>query len=133
MEDNGIDVVLPVPLFVAPNLQENYLSRHANKPWNDMLQILAELYPEDLNSAKEYFNQGIYSPCNMIIAQKEIFDAFCEWLFPILFKVADLNGMLEEKYQNRYPGFLSERLMSYYFDKHKDELNVVYADKNFLL
>lgn len=132
METNGIDVILPVPLFVAPNLQENYLSRHANKPWHDMLQILAELYPEDFNSAQEYFVQGLYSPCNMIIARKEIFDVFCEWLFPILFKVVEMNGELEDRYQNRYPGFLSERLMSYYFDRHKDEFNVVYADKNFL-
>ena len=132
METNGIDVILPVPLFVAPNLRENYLSRHANKPWNDMLQILAELYPEDLNPTQEYFNQGLYSPCNMIIARKEIFDVFCEWLFPILFKVVEMNGELEDRYQNRYPGFLSERLMSYYFDRHKDEFNVVYADKNFL-
>lgn len=132
MVANGIDVILPVPLFVAPNLQENYLSRHANKPWNDMLQMLAELYPEDLNPAQEYFNQGLYSPCNMLIARKEIFDDFCEWLFPILFKVVEMNGELEDRYQNRYPGFLSERLMSYYFDRHKDEFNVVYADKNFL-
>lgn len=132
MGANGIDVILPVPLFVAPNLQDNYLSRHADKPWNDMLQILAELYPEDLNPAQEYFNQGLYSPCNMLIARKEIFNAFCEWLFPILFKVADMNGELEDRYQNRYPGFLSERLMSYYFDRHKDKFNIVYADKNFL-
>ena len=62
----------------------------------------------------------------------KIFDKFCNWLFPILFEIVELNGSLEDRYQNRYPGFLSERLMSYYFDKHKNEYNIVYADKTFL-
>lgn len=132
MEQNKIDVILPVPLYVAPNLQENYLSRHTNKPWNDMLKVLSSLYSDDTLSSQEYFRQGLYSPCNMIIARKDIFDKFCNWLFPILFEIVELNGSLEDRYQNRYPGFLSERLMSYYFDKHKNEYNIVYADKTFL-
>ncbi len=132
MEQNKIDVILPVPLYVAPNLEENYLSRHASKPWNDMLSVLANLYPADILSAQEYFQQGLYSPCNMIIARKDVFDKFCNWLFPMLFETVKLNGSLEDRYQNRYPGFLSERLMSYYFDKHKNEYNIVYADKTFL-
>ncbi len=132
INQNKIDVILPVPLYVAPNLQENYLSRHANKPWNDMLKVLSSLYPDDTLSSQEYFKQGLYSPCNMIIARKDVFDKFCNWLFPMLFEIVRLNGTLEDRYQNRYPGFLSERLMSYYFDKHKDEYNIVYVDKTFL-
>lgn len=68
----------------------------------------------------------------MIIARKDVFDRLCEWMFPILFAVADKNGGFEDKYQNRYPGFLSERLISYFFDLHRNEYKMVYADKNFL-
>ena len=132
MEQNMIDVILPVPLFVDPNLQENYLSRHTNKPWNDMIKVLSRLYPDDGFLARNFFQQGLYSPCNMIIARKEVFDNFCNWLFPILFEVVELNGIINDRYQNRYPGFLSERLMTFYFYKHKAEYNIVYADKTFL-
>lgn len=132
MLQNHIDVILPVPLYVAPNLRENYCSRHAVKPWDDMMQVLAQLYPEDYAAAQVYFEQALYSPCNMIIAVKPVYDRLCEWLFPILFEVVARNGELDDRYQNRYPGFLAERLMSFYFDRHKAEVKLVYADKVFL-
>ena len=53
-------------------------------------------------------------------------------MFPILFAVAEKGGILEDNYQNRYPGFISERLITYFFDKRRDKYKVVYADKNFL-
>ena len=40
-------------------------------------------------------------------------DELCSWLFPILFDLAERGGEREDKYQNRYPGFISERLISY--------------------
>jgi hypothetical protein len=68
----------------------------------------------------------------MIIARKKVFDDLCKWLFPILFYVADKGGIEEDNYQNRYPGFISERLISYYFEKNRSNYKVVYSDKNFI-
>ena len=41
-------------------------------------------------------------------------------------------GEREDAYQNRYPGFLSERLITFFFEKNRARYKVVYADKNFL-
>ncbi len=83
--------------------------------------------------AEDFFeNNGCYSPCNMLIAKKEVLDELCTWLFPILFKVTDKIGQMADSYQNRYPGFLSERLISYWFYHKRNVLKVVYADKVFL-
>ncbi len=41
-------------------------------------------------------------------------------------------GIEDDNYQNRYPGFISERLITYFFEKNRDKYKVVYADKNFL-
>lgn len=42
------------------------------------------------------------------------------------------NDEWEDKYQNRYPGFLSERLITFFFEYHREKYKVVYADKNFI-
>ena len=68
----------------------------------------------------------------MLIARKEVLVELCEWLFPIVFAVADKGGEREDAYQNRYPGFISERLITYFFESRRDKYKVVYADKNFL-
>ena len=68
----------------------------------------------------------------MLISRKTLFDEYCEWLFPMLIELADEIGIVEDSYQNRYPGFLSERLLTYYFETRRDKYKIVYADKNFL-
>ena len=133
MSGNDVDVILPIPLYVAPSVEENYIFRHEPKVWEDMMDVLRKQNELEYVAAKAFFAQGLYSPCNMLIARKEVFDHLCEWMFPILFSVAEQNGLLEDRYQNRYPGFLSERLISFYFDLHKDDYKVVYADKVFLM
>ena len=53
--------------------------------------------------------------------QKEKMDAYCEWLFDILFEVekrTDMTGYTE--YQKRLYGFLSERLLNVWLEKHKE-------------
>ncbi len=127
-----VDVVLPTPLFVSPSLRGNYCERHETKPWNVMMDVLRELYPSCVSEAEAFFaDNGAYSPCNMLIARKSVFDDMCEWLFPILFKVIDKCGTIEDTYQNRYPGFMAERLISFYYYWKKD-VKVCYADKVFL-
>ncbi|MCR5100403.1 MAG: DUF4422 domain-containing protein, partial [Butyrivibrio sp.] len=132
-EDNNVDVILPVPLFVAPSIEANYVSRHLEKPWNTMLSIIKEKDEKQYERAKEFLSKtGCFSPCNMIIARKSVYDEFCSWLFPIILEVNKRIGTVDDKYQNRYPGFMAERMLSFYFYDNRDKLKVVYADKNFL-
>lgn len=129
---NGIDVVLPTPLYVSPSLAENYRYRHIESDWTFMMNTLGEIHSDDYEMAKDFFEKNAtYSPCNMFIMKKNILDDFCEWLFPVLFACADHIGEREDPYQNRYPGFLSERLMSYYFDSKREKYKIVYCDKDF--
>lgn len=132
MNYNEIDVILPVPLYVAPSLEENYKGRHDPTDWIYMMEYLKENNPIDYEAAQIFFQGNLYSPCNMFIMRKSVLDKLCEWLFPILEAVEQHGGTKEDKYLNRYPGFLSERLITYYFDCHRDQYKVAYADKNFL-
>lgn len=133
MASNDIDVILPTPLYVEPSLAQNYRERHTASDWKYMTEYIRKEYPEEYNGLMNFFeNTGLYSPCNMFIMRKEVLNDLCTWLFPVLFACAEHGGERENQYQNRYPGFLAERLMTYFFEKNRDKYKVVYADKNFL-
>lgn len=132
-EKADVDVILPVPLCVVPSLEENYKSRHLGYIWDKLFEIMDKYHPEDVEIARDYFkNNNLYSPCNMIIAKKGILDEYCGWLFPMLIELSDEVGVVDDAYQNRFPGFLSERLLTYYFETKSKLYKIVYADKNFL-
>lgn len=132
IKDREIDVILPTPLYVAPSVVQNYRERHVASDWDFMMDCMGRLRPNDYEEAAAFFDENLYSPCNMFIMRKEALDDLCEWLFPILFICAEYVGEREDRYQNRYVGFLSERLMSFFFEKERNRYRIVYADKNFL-
>ena len=132
MTANRVDVILPVPLYVAPSIAENYKERHIASDWEYVMEYFKTAIPEEYETAKSFFSGNLYSPCNMFIARKEVLDQLCAWMFPILFAAAEHGGERTDSYQNRYPGFLSERLMTYFFESRRDKYRVVYANKNFL-
>nr|WP_300826147.1 DUF4422 domain-containing protein [uncultured Schaedlerella sp.] len=132
MLKNKVDVILSIPLYVAPNLAENYKGRHDPQDWEYMMDYLKKRSIKEYQKAELFFKKNLYSPCNMFIMRREVLDALCDWLFPILFAAAEHGGEKEDCYANRYPGFLSERLITFFFEMHRDRYKVVYADKNFL-
>ena len=129
---NGVDVILPVPLYVAPSIAENYRQRHDASDWDYLMEYFAARLPEEYEDALRIFAGNLYSPCNMLIARRGVLGSLCQWLFPILEAVAGHGGERPDPYGNRYPGFISERLITLFFERHRGNYNIVYANKNFL-
>lgn len=92
MRRNEVDVILPVPLYVAPSVADNYRERHDVSDWEYMMQYLQENHGAEYSQAEEFFEKNLYSPCNMFIMRKEVLDELCTWLFPILFYAAGYGG-----------------------------------------
>lgn len=132
LETYSIDVILPTPLYVAPSIAGNYNSRHDPSDWEYMREYLKEQDEKFFQDAEDFFGGNLYSPCNMFVMRKNVLNDLCEWLFPVLEAVAAHGGQKEDNYLNRYPGFISERLISYFFERYRNRYKVVYADKNFL-
>lgn len=132
MEERGIDVILTTPLYVTPSLAENFRKRHDAEIWDCMMEILKEQDACLFQEAERFFRGNLYSPCNMLITRKPVLDHLCSWLFPILEMVTGKIGETEDPYLNRYPGFVSERLMTFFFENNRERYKLVYADKNFL-
>lgn len=132
MISNKIDVILPVPTFVYPSIEENYKERHDSADWEFLMKYLEKNRPEDYAAAKKVFSENLYSPCNMFIMHRAVLNELCSWMFPIVDAVAVHGGIKEDVYLNRYPGFISERLITLFFQKNKNVYKIAYADKNFI-
>lgn len=133
---SGVDVILPVPSICQPSVGANYRKRHDKKDWDHLLDFLKQSYPDfydlavSLWETQEYGN--LYYTCNMFIMKKTALNEYCSWLFPILSEMEWFGGQKEDAYQNRYLGFLAERLLTLYFIYHKDKYKIAYADKIFI-
>lgn len=128
----NIDVILPIPLYVAPSVAENYRTRHIPDVWDQMMDCLKQHNLSEYKQAKIVFGNNLYSPCNMFIMRKNVLDTLCKWMYPIIDSIVIKMGEYNDPYQNRYPGFLAERLITLFFEIHRDQYKTVFADKNFI-
>ncbi len=132
MVQNKVDVIVPVPTYVYPNIDANYRERHIPEDWDFLLHYLKEMDRDTYETALEVFGGSLYLPCNMFIAKWEVLDDLCSWMFPILDAVTQNGGTKEDVYMNRYAGFVSERLITLFFTLHRDKYKIAYADRIFL-
>lgn len=129
---SDIDVITTTPVVNFNTVREQYALDHSEKDWNIMLSAVGELYPEYVRSVKRVQDETWYYAYNMMIAKKEILNEYCAWLFPILQYCEDRIGQKEDSYQNRYAGFLSERLMTVFLVHNRERFHTVIGKKHFI-
>ena len=109
-----VDIVLTYVEFFKQNTKEEILIHCCTEEIFDKLRhIIIAKYPDYIDAYDHYFDENKTSLFNMIFCKRELFDAYCEWLFSILFdleKQVDLTNL--NTYQQRLYGFLSERLLN---------------------
>lgn len=77
--------------------------------------ILDDMHPEYSEDIKNFANGNRSCFCNMFIMKKDLFFAYCEWLFPVLDRfVSEWDHSLCSKECLRTPGHLAERLLNIY-------------------
>lgn len=93
------------------NLINAYGCSHNKKDIIETRNVISDIFPEYLATFDYIFSKVIFYPANMMICKKETFDAYCSWLFPILFELEkriDISNYSD--YQKRVFGFISERI-----------------------
>jgi len=124
------DAILPQPRKLKYSIEKHFERYHHFNDLQLLRTIVAELYPEFLDSLDEMKKQNRLYANNMLILKWGQFDELCNWLFTILFefeKRVSLENYIG--YQERIFGFLSERLITLWFFHHKlkvKELPLVY-------
>lgn len=85
-----------------------------------MYDILIQQHPDYKEDADKFLNGNYSCFCNMFIMRKDIFNDYCEWLFPILEEYEKTTDMsLYSREAVRTPGHLGERLLNIYIMHHK--------------
>lgn len=130
--DNGVDVVLPYPMPYEPNIEEHHRRYLKNQDWNALLLALEELSPQYAACFPDILAQQYFYNYNIMIARKEVLNAYCSWLFPILERVEELSIPKGDDRSDRYIGYMGETLATLYFMANKDRLNIAYAGCRFL-
>lgn len=119
---NKYDVIVPNKTFIIKhNVEKSWRATHLKKDYDLCREVIKEKHPDYLNAFDSFSKSKKLYICNMIIAKKEYFNNYCEWLFDILFeleKKIDLSNY--DEYNKRIFGFLSERLLNVWLYKNKD-------------
>ncbi len=97
------------------SLKDDYYAYHIPEHWDELVAVVKEKYPEyEVSIQKYFYESNKIIGANMFISKYEWMDAYCHWLFDILFEVEQRVEVPEDAYQKRVFGFMSERLMSLY-------------------
>ncbi len=114
------EVILPKKrnYYIETNYSQ-YAHAHHSVDLQTTRQIISEKYPEYLGAYDESMKKTSGHRFNMFIMRKDIFDAYCGWLFDILF---ELERRLDISDYNdndaRLFGFVSERLLDPWIERN---------------
>ena len=112
------DLILPEKYWLLNTVERHYASHHNDKDLKLLMESVASVQPDYLEAFDECMKLHYVYPYNMLIANAGVYDAYCEWLFSIMFNLRDSlaasGGIDRDTYQSRVYGFLSERLMNVY-------------------
>ncbi len=132
LNKGGADIVLTVPVINTAGIGKQYGISHSEKDWDLAGRVVSDYCPEYSAAFSFVEKQTYFHAYNMFIMRRDILDKYCRWLFDILFKCEELIGDKADPYQNRYPGFLAERLLNVFLYKNKDKYKIFIANKRYL-
>lgn len=117
------DIIIPKKKYLRKyNVYEQYKELHNINDLEECKEIIAEKYPEYINSFEKIMKRKYLHPYNMFIGKKKVLDKYFEWLFDVLFELEKRIDISKyDKYNSRVYGFLSERLFNVWIDKNIDE------------
>lgn len=114
------DIILPKHISLAPEtVEENYANNHHKKDYELLREVFKDKFSDYLVAFEKVSCGYNTYLANMLIAPKEIFDAYSKWLFDVLFELEKRTDISSyDTYQARIYGFLSERLLLVWLTKH---------------
>ena len=108
--------------YYIETLYSHYAHTHHIQQLDETRKIIEKKYPQYINSFDKAVEKRWGYMFNMVIMQKEYLDAYCTWLFDILFELRDRLG--EEgltPFHSRYYGRVSEIIFNVWLDQQIKE------------
>lgn len=117
---NQYDIVIGNSSMSAyKNVSEHYAVKHHQEDLAVCKDVVRQLYPEYIQAFELCMNSNFMNIGNMMICRKNVFDAYCQWLFDILDELEKrIDVSNYDTYQKRVYGFLGERLLRVWLVNH---------------
>ncbi|ANK59140.1 DUF4422 domain-containing protein [Loigolactobacillus backii] len=129
------DIILPKKrhYYIETNFS-HYVHAHHEEPLDLARDIIKTDYPTYLAAFDTMMQRRSAHMFNMFVMKKPAFDAYCAWVFDILFKVEkQLDITNYDTYETRVYGFISERLLDVWLEVNRQysttEVNFVYMER----
>ena len=106
------DILLPRAQYFNEGLAAQYRLAHRSSDFDAMEDAFLVHHPKERDVFRCVMQGHRQYGYNMLVARREIFCAYVDWLFTILDDVAERITVSTDPYQARVFGFLSERLMA---------------------
>lgn len=106
------DIVTTKQLVLPGSYRNGFGAHHNVSTLDETGRIIQELFPEDYDTFESLVHQNKTYFGNIMVAKKELYDAYCAWLFAIFFELhkrVDLT--FADDYHKRVFGFISEFLL----------------------
>ncbi len=130
----SVDVVLPKKRrYFIETLYMHYAHTMYVEPLDETGKIIAEFYPRYLAEFDRLRKRSSAHMFNMFAMKRDVFNAYCEWLFDILFKLKDrVDASLYDSFHARFFGRISELLLDVWINTEKlkyKEVKVIHLEK----
>ncbi len=114
------DLVTTKQVQLNNSYYDGYAVNHHIKDLIETGYVIREFYPEYHEDFERIVHGDRTYFGNMIVCKKELFDAYSEWLFGILFRVKERVDVEHyDNYRKRVFGFISEILLLVYAEHHR--------------
>lgn len=106
-------IILPTKRhYVIETIYSHYFHTLPIEQLETAHNVLIDMSPESVPAWDQVMQSRSAHLFNMMIMDREDFDAYCAWLFPILFELTSrLDPARYDDFNARYPGRISELLM----------------------
>ena len=122
------DIILPNKrnYYIETN-RSHYNHAHPAIGLDETDRIIQEKYPEYSAAFTTVMNRTWAHMFNMFVMRRDLYDAYCQWMFDILFELEkrlDISSF--DAYNTRVFGFVSERLLDVWLEKN----GIAYKEQN---
>lgn len=108
------DVMVSDLVSAGGTNRENFGKAHNPQDMEAVGEAIKAIYPEDYDAFCRVMDDDKCCYGNLMVARKEVFDAYCEWLFNVLVETSENSNFIMERkdaYHQRVFGFISEVLL----------------------
>lgn len=117
----SVDVIVPSKRkYYIETLYSHYEHTHDGKHLDLTGKIIEKDCPEYLPEFKKILHRKSAHMFNMFIMKKELYQAYCAWLFPILEELEQkIDTSTMTSYEARFMGRISELLLDVWLEKNE--------------